>query len=120
MATILIIDDNRDFITVTEKRLTANGFNVESACDTEKGTELIDAVRPDLIILDVLMPGTDGMTFCAKLKTSKAYKDIPVIIVTSKDSDIDREIGQMVKADAYLIKPVNMDSLIRKITELLG
>ena len=120
MKKILIIDDDPTTIKLTETRLKANGYDVLACCEAADGLEKAMKLKPDLIILDVMMPIVDGYNFCRLLKSQHEHKAIPVILLTSRGSEEDRKIGREVGANAYITKPFNMDDLLNTIRELVG
>ena len=117
---ILVIDDDPVIIKLAETRLRAHGYQVLTSCDAPEGLEKAMKQKPDLIILDVMMPIVNGFNFCRLLKTHHEHKGIPVILLTSRTSEQDRRIGEEVGANAYLTKPINMDLLLTTIKELMG
>jgi len=119
MATILLIEDSPTERRVLSDALQAMGWQVLSAANAEEGLGWITANRPDLVLLDVVLPGQNGFQFCRHLKRTEATKHLPVVLVTSKDGDADRYWGMKQGADAYLTKPVDNDQLISTIGKLL-
>ncbi|OGX08535.1 MAG: hypothetical protein A2Z88_06410 [Omnitrophica WOR_2 bacterium GWA2_47_8] len=116
---ILIIDDDLTTIKLVESRLSANGYLVIALSEAALGLEAAFKQKPDLIVLDVMMPIVNGFNFCRLLKSQEEHRHIPVILLTSRSEDKDRKIGQEVGANAYLTKPVNADELLNTIKELL-
>ena len=116
---ILVIDDDPVMIKLTESRLTVHGYHVAVSREAPAGLEMALKDKPDLIILDVMMPIVNGYNFCRLLKSQKAHKHIPIIFLTSRATEKDKEIGKEVGADAYLTKPVDMDQLLEMIGNLL-
>ncbi len=117
---ILVVDDDMMAVRMTEGRLKANGYNVQTANDAPQGLEMAMKDKPDLIILDVMMPIVNGYNFCRLLKQDIHHRKIPVILLTSRAEEADIEIGHEVGADAYLTKPVDIEELLGKVKELLG
>ncbi|MBU1854025.1 MAG: response regulator [Candidatus Omnitrophica bacterium] len=120
MKKILLIEDEPDTIKVVEKRLTDHGFRVVVANDGRKGFELARLERPDLIILDLMLPKIDGHRVCGLLKRDMRFNKVPIIIFTAKAQRRDEELAQELGADAYINKPFEASVLISKIEELLG
>jgi diguanylate cyclase (GGDEF)-like protein len=108
---ILLIDDIPDNIEVLGK-LLINAYDVQFALSGEEGLALISASAPDLILLDVMMPGMDGYEVCRRLKANVATRQIPVIFVTAKDKEDEEEYGLSVGAVDYITKPFN-SSIVR-------
>jgi twitching motility two-component system response regulator PilH len=119
MAKILIVDDSPTELHVLTQMLAKAGYETVSAEDGEEGIEKARAEQPDLILMDVVMPGLNGFQATRKLSRDAATKDIPVIIVTTKDQDTDREWGMRQGAKDYMVKPVKNDELLAKVSGLL-
>jgi twitching motility two-component system response regulator PilH len=120
LATILIADDSPTAITLLERILAPLGHRIVSVADgTEAARLLASDQRPDLAILDVVMPGQNGFELCRSLKANPLTARIPVFLVTSMDRDADRFWGLKQGADEYITKPFDADSLVEKIRERL-
>lgn len=117
---ILVIDDDPAQVKILEKKLPENGYDVLTATQAADGLQKAMKSCPDLIILDVMMPIINGYNLCQLLKNDLKRKNIPIIMLTSRDSDQDKQIGQDVGADAYLVKPLDLSLLLEKIRSLLG
>ena len=104
MGTILIIDDEHDLLAILEKKLRTNGHEVFVADNGRQGVQLARQHQPDLILLDIMMPGMNGYDV---LKEIRATSNFPVIILSAKDLDADKILGLNLGADAYLTKPFN-------------
>jgi DNA-binding response OmpR family regulator len=117
---ILVIDDEPELSKAIAIRLKASGYDVITAQDGVEGLEKAKSSKPDLIVLDILMPKMDGYEVCRLLKFDEKYKSIPIIMLTAKAQDIDRAIGKKVGADDYLTKPFETQDLIGKIKKYLG
>ena len=116
---LLIIDDEKDFTDTLSMRLEAKGYEIIEAYDGPTGLEKAQIAKPDLIVLDIMMPGMSGFDVCLKLKDDKELKAIPVIVLTAKYQPNDIQFAKELGADAYLTKPVEMETLTGKIHELL-
>lgn len=117
---ILIVDDEEDIVSVVKVRLENSGYEVDWAYDGKTGLEKIKQHKPDLAILDIMMPEINGSTLCGILKFDNAYKEMPVIILTAKGTELDKEIGQTVGADAYIVKPFDAKMLLETVEKLLS
>lgn len=117
--TILVVDDSPTERHIYETALSKAGFRVESAEDGEKGVEAARRLRPDLVVMDVVMPVLNGFQATRELQKDEATKDIPVIMVTTKDQDTDRAWGLRQGALDYLVKPVDPDELVARIRAAL-
>ena len=119
MAKILIVDDSPTELHVLSQMLTRGGFETVTAEDGEEGIEKAKSELPDLILMDVVMPGLNGFQATRKLSRDAATKHIPVVMVTTKDQDTDREWGMRQGARDYMVKPVKSDELLAKVKTLL-
>ena len=116
---ILLIEDERDMVYAVNLQLEAQGYTVVNAYDGYDGFEKAKSEKPDLIILDLMLPKIEGYKVCRMLKFDDKYKDIPVILFTSRAQESDNEMSKEVGADAYVTKPFEPEILLSKIKELL-
>ena len=117
---VLIIDDDRGHLKMLTSDLENSGYKVMTAPDGEAGLKIAKTKKPDLIILDVLLPGMKGRQVCVKLKEDNLTKDIPVIFLTAKDSPDDVLAEIQVGAVGHLTKPVNSKKLLIEVRNILG
>ena len=122
---VLIIDDDPDFVTTTTIAVESGGYDVVSAPDGRSGLEAVAEEAPDLIVLDVMMPGMDGWEVCETLKEDEDTCGIPIIMLTSvashiKDTQYTREGGQATQADDYIPKPAEPAAILKAVRKLLG
>ncbi|MEE8360403.1 MAG: response regulator [Candidatus Omnitrophota bacterium] len=116
---ILLIDDEDAFLDMVKMRLEANDYEVITANDGEAGLELARKERPDLIILDLMLPKMDGYRVCALLKKDTRYSSIPILMFTAKAQQEDMKIGEEAGANGYITKPFEPKTLLGKIHEFL-
>lgn len=116
---VLLVDDEIDFVEVLSTRLEANDFEVLPAYDGEEALEKVKEAKPDIIILDIMMPKINGFDVCRKLKLDQNYKDIPIIMLTAKFQTSDIKFGTAMGADAYITKPFEPQILLDKMHKLL-
>jgi DNA-binding response OmpR family regulator len=116
---VLLVDDETDFVDIVRVRLEANNFEVIVAYDGEEALEKVREDRPDIIVLDIMMPKINGFDVCRKLKIDQNYKEIPIIMLTAKFQANDIEFGAAAGADAYITKPFEPQVLLGKMRELL-
>lgn len=116
---ILVVEDHRDTRELLKYNLTAAGFDVAAAEDGQLGLNLAHAFKPDILLLDLMMPGTDGLEVCRQLKGDPATARIPVIMLTAKGEDTDRIVGLELGADDYMAKPFNPRELLARIKAVL-
>jgi two-component system alkaline phosphatase synthesis response regulator PhoP len=117
---ILVVDDEVYILHILDFSLGAEGFEVITANNGELAIEKAKQERPDLIVLDIMMPVLDGYETCRRLKRLSETKEIPVVLLTAKGRDIDKRLGFEVGAIDYIIKPFSPSSLIGRIQEILG
>lgn len=115
---ILVIDDDPDLSYLLKARLEANKFEVITAYDGTEGLEKTKSEKPDLIILDILMPEKDGYVFVKELKSEEDIKDIPVIVISGKDTL--KILFEKEGITDYLVKPLDIKELLEKINKRLG
>jgi len=116
---ILIIDDEPQLVELLKIRLEANDYEVLVAADGQEGLKAARSKKPDLIILDLMLPKVDGFTVCRMLKFDEKYKNIPIIMFTARAQDSDKRLGKEVGADDYVTKPFDPQVLLDKISKLL-
>jgi DNA-binding response OmpR family regulator len=117
---ILIIEDERDLAVALGGAFELQGFRVSLALDGLQGVKLARHEKPDLIILDVMLPKVDGYKICRLLKFDTRYRHIPIIMLTIKGEGRCRQIGKAVGADAYMTKPFTLNKLLARVLGLLG
>lgn len=115
---ILIVEDDDAIVRVLRRSLSLEGFDVESAGDGETGLALALENRPDLVILDLMLPGMDGLEVCRRLRTSTSG-NTPILMLTARDTVPDRIQGLDAGADDYIVKPFDLDELAARIRALL-
>jgi len=120
MANILIVDDSPTEVHVFRTMLEKNGHTVEVAQTGEEGIDKAQSSLPDLILMDIVMPGINGFQATRKLSTIEATAKIPVIIVTTKDQETDKVWGIRQGAKDYIVKPVKEKDLIDRVNSALA
>jgi DNA-binding response OmpR family regulator len=116
---ILIVDDEADLVSVLRIGLEIEGFVVSSAADGETGLQRARDERPDLIVLDLMLPKLDGYKVCRALKFDERYKHIPIFILSARSGEPDRRLALDMGADAFVTKPYDMAELVAKIRHKL-
>jgi two-component system phosphate regulon response regulator PhoB len=117
--TILVIDDEKDLIELVRYNLRAEGFEVLAARDGESGVrEALDR-RPDLVLIDLMLPGIDGLEVCHRLRADERTSRIPLIMLTAKSSEADRVVGLELGADDYVTKPFSPRELAARVKAVL-
>jgi len=118
-ARILVVDDDHLTVKVMQDLLELQGYQVLVAYDGQEGLRQARAWRPDLIILDIMMPKLDGFKVARLLKSDKLYRRIPIIILTVRAGEDDRALARMSGADLYLQKPFDPDDFLEKVRGFL-
>jgi DNA-binding response OmpR family regulator len=113
--TVLVIDDERDLVELVRYNLEREGFEVLAAADGESGLSLALARKPDVILLDRMMPGPDGIEVCRRLREEAVTADVPVILLTAKAAETDRVTGLEAGADDYVTKPFSPKELLARV-----
>ena len=119
MAKVMIVDDSPTEVHVLQTMLTKNGHQVVVATTGEEGVEMAKSEMPDLILMDVVMPGMNGFQATRAISKDPETAHIPIIIVTTKDQETDRVWGMRQGAKDYITKPVDETILIEKINSIL-
>ncbi|MBI5701570.1 response regulator [Candidatus Saganbacteria bacterium] len=119
MAKILIIEDEKDIVQTLEYNLKKEGFSVSKAFDGTQGLKLAMDALPDLILLDLMLPGIDGLELCRRLKKDKKTENIPIIMLTAKSAETDKVVGLEMGADDYITKPFSIRELIARVKAIL-
>jgi two-component system response regulator MprA len=115
-ARILVIEDDEAILAFLRRGLGYEGYEIDTAENGQKGLALAGGNRPDLVVLDWMLPGMDGLEVCKRLRT---MGKIPILMLTAKDSVSDRVQGLDAGADDYMVKPFNLDELLARIRALL-
>ena len=118
-ATVLVIDDEKDVLELLRYNLEKGGFEVIAARDGESGLNAATASPPDAIVLDIMMPGLDGLGVCRRLREESRTARIPIILLTAKGGEADRVVGLELGADDYVVKPFSPRELVARIRALL-
>jgi DNA-binding response OmpR family regulator len=113
---ILVVEDERTIAEAVAARLRAEGFRVDTAGDGPSAVAAADRTRPDLVVLDVMLPGFDGLEVCRRIQ---AQAPVPVLMLTARDDETDLLVGLAVGADDYLTKPFSMRELAARVHALL-
>jgi DNA-binding response OmpR family regulator len=116
MPTLLVVDDERSLVDLLRRYLEAEGFTVLTAYDGPSALDQIRTAQPDLVVLDVMLPGLDGIEVCRQLRR---FSDAYVLMLTSKSQEIDKVVGLSVGADDYLTKPFSPRELVARVKAML-
>jgi len=117
---ILIVDDDAFIRRPLEFILREEGYQPATAADADEGLRALEACAPDLIFLDVMMPGKDGLTWCAELKSDPRYSGIPIVLLSARGQERDRTRALALGAADFLTKPYSPHEIKLRVRELLG
>ncbi len=117
--TILIVDDSPTEMMLMQNALQGKGYTLLTAVDGEQALQIVMQQKPDLVLLDVILPKKNGFQVCRQLKTSPETKSTKIIMVTSKSQDSDRFWGLKQGADEYLTKPCTPEDLLRSVSRFV-
>ena len=117
---ILVVEDEAELVKAMQVRLGASGYDVLVAYDGREGLDVASKEKPDLIVLDLLLPKMDGYKVCGLLKKDARYAKIPIVILTAKAQEEDRKLSEELGAEAYITKPFDYQMILSKIKELIG
>ena len=119
MGTILVVEDERDIADLVKYHLEKAGLSARVVSDGKHALDLITREPPDLVILDLMLPGLDGLEVCRRLRGSPATQGIPVIMLTAKAEEVDRIVGLEMGADDYVPKPFSPRELVARVKAVL-
>jgi adenylate cyclase len=117
---ILIVEDDPRNMTLARDMLKVSGYTTIEAKDGEQGVILARKSKPDLILMDLMMPKKDGYTACHEIKADPATKNIPIVMLTAIDNQGNKDIARIWGADGYITKPLDMQVLVNTISPLLA
>src|SRR5689334_9354873 len=115
-STILVADDEKHIVQLIKLYLTNEGYQVETAADGQEALEKARRLRPDLVVLDLMMPRVDGWEVCRRLRKES---NVPVIMLTARTEDVDKIVGLELGADDYVTKPFNPRELVARVKAVL-
>lgn len=116
--TILCVDDEHDILDILTYNLKKEGYQVYTADNGEKAITMAEKIRPDMVLLDIMMPGKDGLEVCKALRANPNLKDAHVIFLTAKADEVDEIIGLEFGADDYVIKPFSPRKIVARVKAL--
>ena len=116
---ILIVDDEKDLVELIAFNLEQEGYTIFKAWDGEKAMELTRTIKPDLIVLDLMLPGMSGLDICRSIRGKAETEHLPIVMVTAKSQDVDKIIGLELGADDYITKPFSVRELVARVRAVL-
>lgn len=117
---ILIVDDEAHIVELVKVCLEDSDYDLVDAYDGQEALEKAESERPDLILLDIMLPKLDGFEVCRRLKDSESTREIPVVMLSAKGQEVDKVKGFQSGADAYMTKPFSPIRLLNELEELLS
>ena len=117
---ILVVEDEKDLAAVVRQLLEREGYIVDQAHDGVQGLEMIRMLKPDLVLLDVMLPRMDGRDILKILKADVTLKNIPVLVMSARSEEWDKDLGLELGAAGYVEKPFNSTLFVKKVNELLN
>jgi CheY-like chemotaxis protein len=117
---VLIVEDDPKNMTLTNDLLRISGYNTVQAADGVQGVAQAKAAKPDLILMDIMMPKKDGYAACSEIKKDPTTKNIPVIMLTAVGYDLNRMLAKQVGAEGYVTKPFSRQQLVDAMSPFLG
>ena len=118
-ARVLVVDDEPDLIRILEFGLKAAGYQVEIAVDGQEGLKKAREIRPDIILLDLMLPKLDGYKVCRLLKFDERYRQIPIIILSARTQEGDQALAKEMGANRFITKPYEFSEILAHIEALL-
>lgn len=113
--TVLIVDDEIHIQELIKFNLTKNGFDVITCGDGIEALKIVENEKPDIILLDLMLPGMDGLEVCKKIRRTPGIEDIPIIMITAKGEELDKILGLELGADDYITKPFSVRELVARV-----
>ncbi len=120
MHRILIVDDEPNIVLALELLMKKEGYEVHTVADGERAVQAAKEIRPDLILLDIMMPKMDGYEVCQSLRSDALLKDVSIIMLTAKGREVEREKGLALGADLYITKPFSTRQVVTTVREILA
>jgi CheY-like chemotaxis protein len=118
--TILIVEDEPKNLKLTRDLLKISGYETIEAVDGKQGVEKAKSAKPNLILMDIMMPKMDGYSACREIKADQSTKNIPVVMLTAVGYDLNKKLAKQMGADGYVTKPFSRQQLIDAISPLLA
>ncbi len=119
MSLVYVVEDDEDINELLVFNLRKEGFDVKSFLSSIPALQSLEKEKPDIILLDIMLPDMDGLEFCKKLKSDERFSEIPIIMLTAKSTEIDKIVGLELGADDYITKPFSLREVIARIRAIL-
>lgn len=119
MPKIFVVDDEKDICEILKLNLEKNGFETKTFLSAEAALSVMKSEKPDLLILDIMLGGMDGLEMCKTMRASEDFKYIPILFLSAKSNEVDKVLGLELGADDYLSKPFSIHELIARVKAIL-
>ena len=119
MPRILIVDDEPNIVLALELLMKKEGYEVHSVDDGEKAFHAVHDLRPDLVLLDIMMPKMDGYEVCQRIRSDASLMNVRIVMLTAKGREVEKEKGLALGVDSYITKPFSTREVVAKVKELL-
>lgn len=116
---VLIIEDEQSLVNNLADKLRAEGFTVSTAMDGETGWDKVRGEKPDLIVLDIMLPGLDGLSLCRMVRNEASTMHIPIIMLTARGTEVDKIVGLESGADDYIVKPFGLGEFLARVRAVM-
>jgi DNA-binding response OmpR family regulator len=119
MVKVLVVEDEETLLNNLADKLRTDGFTVSTAQDGETGLDKVHSEHPDLIVLDIMLPGLDGLSICRMVRHNPATSHIPIIMLTARGTEVDKIVGLESGADDYIVKPFGLGEFLARVRAVL-
>lgn len=116
---VIIVEDEETLANNLSNKMESEGFSVKTVNNGEEGLELIRNEKPDLVVLDIMLPGLDGLSVCRMVRNDKATSEIPIIMLTARGTEVDKIVGLESGADDYIVKPFGLGEFLARVRAVL-
>lgn len=119
MARIFVVDDEKDICEILKINLEKNGYDVKTFLSAEEALKVMKSEKPDLLVLDIMLGGMDGLEMCKTMRSSEELKLVPILFLSAKSTEVDKVLGLELGADDYLTKPFSIHELVARVKAIL-
>jgi len=116
---VIVVEDEQTLAENLSAKMQSEGFSVKTVNNGEEGLELIRSEKPDLVVLDIMLPGLDGLSICRMVRNDKATSEIPIIMLTARGTEVDKIVGLESGADDYIVKPFGLGEFLARVRAVL-
>lgn len=116
---VIIVEDEKTQAMKLSEKLQSEGFSVKTVDNGEEGLELIRGEKPDLVVLDIMLPGLDGLSLCRMVRSDPITSEVPIIMLTARGTEVDKIVGLESGADDYIVKPFGLGEFLARVRAVL-